>query len=138
MASNHTSADLIARAAKLLHPYETNGRVFGDVAAVVVSSSGKVYEGVCIDTPSWGICAERTALSVMVTQQEYKIKKVVAVWRDGKKGKLYVLPPCGVCREFMRQIDEKNLQAEVILGRNKSEKLATLLPYHEWPTPEEE
>ena len=35
----------------------------GEVAAAVLSSSGKIYTGVCIDTCSTlGICAERNAI----------------------------------------------------------------------------
>ena len=70
----------------------------------------------------------------MVTAGEYRIRKVVAVSRH-EDGKLYVLPPCGRCREFMRQVDEGNLEAEVVLGRKESAKLRDLLPRHEWPAP---
>jgi cytidine deaminase len=69
----------------------------------------------------------------MVTDGEYAIKSVVAVYRDEGSGKLHVLPPCGVCREFMRQLDAGNLDAEVILGRTERKTLAQLLPHHEWP-----
>jgi cytidine deaminase len=71
----------------------------------------------------------------MVTSGEYRITKIVAVWRDNGNGKLYVLPPCGRCREFIRQIDEANLETEVILAKDKTVKLKDLLPYHEWPEP---
>jgi len=35
----------------------------------------------------------------MVTAGEYQITKIVAVWRDADDT-LYVVPPCGRCREF--------------------------------------
>ena len=50
----------------------------------------------------------------MVTAREYRVKRIVAVWRD-EAGKLHVLPPCGGCREFLRQIDDGNLDTEVVL-----------------------
>ena len=56
-------------------------------------------------------------MAAMITDGEYKIQKIVAVWRDERNGKLHVLPPCGICREFMRNVDEENLNAEVVLGR---------------------
>lgn len=69
----------------------------GGVGAAVVSKKGNIYTGVCIDTDcSLGMCAERNALSTMITNGEYEIKMVAAV---NKKGQ--VLPPCGACREFM-------------------------------------
>lgn len=131
-----TNEDLIHQAEKVLKPYKTiDGRLHGDVGAVVLSKNAKTYTGVCVDTSSWGLCAERSALAAMITDGEYKFDKVVAVWRDDKTGKLHVLPPCGVCREFMRQIDQTNLESEVILGKEETKKLKELIPNHEWPQP---
>lgn len=81
-----------------------------------------------------GFCAEHSAIAAMITAGEYKISKIVAVWRDDE-GLLYVLPPCGLCREFIRQIDESNIATEIVLGRDDSVPLAALLPRHEWPDP---
>lgn len=128
--------DLIEQAARLLRPYRTSeGRLFGDVGAVVVSGSEAAYPGVCVDTPSWGLCAERSALATMVTHGEYRIRTVVAVWRNDETGQLHVLPPCGVCREFMRQLDDANLDAEIILDTDRTATLRDLIPHHEWPKP---
>ena len=96
---------------------------------------GKIYRGVCIDTGSgMGFCAEHAAVAAMVTARESSIAKVVAVWLD-KDGTLFVLPPCGRCREFMSQIDESNLDTAVVLGRDQVAPLRELLPFHEWPEP---
>jgi hypothetical protein len=48
---------------------------------------------------------------------------------------LYVLPPCGRCREFIREVDPANLDTEVILGSDQSALLRELLPANEWPEP---
>ncbi|KRA51435.1 cytidine deaminase family protein [Devosia sp. Root635] len=131
----HTSQMLIERAAALLKPYTTSaGRLFGDVGAALVSGSGTVFEGVCVDTPTWGLCAERSAIAAMITAGEYRIEQIVAVWRDAGTGALH-LPPCGHCREFMRQVDDGNLATAVILGPDRSVSLAELLPAHAWPAP---
>lgn len=72
----------------------------GGVAAAVLSSSGKIYTGVCIDTCSTlGICAERNAIFNMITNGEQEISKVLAVMPDGTTG-----APCGACRELMVQL----------------------------------
>lgn len=72
----------------------------GGVAAAVLSASGKIYTGVCVDTCSTlGICAERNAIFQMLTNGEQEIKKVLAVMPDGKTG-----APCGACRELMVQL----------------------------------
>jgi cytidine deaminase len=125
---------LIERAAALLKPHKTaDGRLFGDVGAALVSGSGRIFDGVCVDTASWGLCAERSAIAAMVTAGEYRIDRVVAVWRDAASDKLHVLPPCGHCRQFMRDLDDANLATTVILGLDRVRTLAELLPEHEWP-----
>jgi cytidine deaminase len=128
--------ELIERAASLIRRHQTgDGRLHGDVGAVVLSARGNVYGGVCVDTASWGLCAERSAIAAMITAGEYRLQKVVAVWQNEKTGKLHVLPPCGVCREFMRQIDGHNLEAEIVLGLATSRSLRELIPEHKWPAP---
>lgn len=72
-------------------------------------------------------------MAAMITHGEYRIQKVVAVWRDIQNGKLHVLPPCGVCREFMRQVDDRNLDAEIVLDGERSKTLRELIPECEWP-----
>jgi cytidine deaminase len=127
---------LIATAEESLRPHRVGDRLFGDVAATLVTRSGHLFSGVCIDTGSGtGFCAEHSAIAAMVTAGEYQIASIVAVWRDDQ-GRLYVLPPCGRCREFIRQIDPANLDTIVLLGQQRSALLRELLPAHEWPTPE--
>lgn len=126
--------DMIAAAAERLNPHHNGDRLFGDVAAMVVTGRGSHFFGVCIDTASGtGFCAEAAAIGAMVTAGEYVIAQIVAVWRDDPDGRVYVLPPCGRCREFIRQIDVDNLDAQVILGVGDSARLRDLLPRHEWP-----
>jgi cytidine deaminase len=129
--------ELILRAANVLKPHATTGgRLIGDVGATLLTDKGNLYSGVCIDTGSGtGFCAEHSAIAAMVTSGEYRIARIVAVWKDERDGKLYVLPPCGRCREFIRQINEENLETEVVLGTDKTVKLKELLPYHRWPEP---
>ena len=128
-----TNEELIRIAEGTLHPRVIGDRLFGDVASTLITDKGNLYSGVCIDTGSGtGFCAEHSAIAAMVTAREYRIERIVAVWKDDS-GVTYVLPPCGRCREFMRQIDEDNLDSEVIVGTDKVVKLKELLPYHEWP-----
>jgi cytidine deaminase len=125
---------LIASAAAALNPHVVDGRWLGDVASTLVTAGGTVFSGVCIDTSSGtGFCAEHAAIAAMVTGGEYKITKIVAVWRDDS-GVLHVVPPCGRCREFIRQIDPANLDTEVVLSRSSSARLRDLLPHSEWPS----
>jgi cytidine deaminase len=133
-----TNEEMIADAVSYLNPHVTENqhRLFGNVAATLVTEDGNIFHGVCIDTGSGtGFCAEAAAIGAMVTAKEYKIKQIVAVWKDDGGKDIYVLPPCGRCREFLRQIDETNLETSVILSPSKTAKLRDLLPYNEWPEP---
>jgi cytidine deaminase len=69
----------------------------------------------------------------MIATGEYAFKKAVAVWRDPASQLLHILPPCGVCREFMRCIEDQNLDAEILLARSHMVRLRDLLPAHAWP-----
>lgn len=94
----------------------------GGVAAAILSSSGKIYTGVCVDTCSTlGICAERNAIFNMITNGEQKIKKVLAVMPNGKTG-----APCGACRELMVQLMPNNYQEIEILMDFEAEEIITL------------
>jgi cytidine deaminase len=128
-----TNQQLIKLAARVTKHKELGNKLgnnsAGSVGCALLAGNGKVYTGVCIDTmSSMGFCAEHNAIGSMVTDQEYRIKKIVAVWKN-KKGEVFVLHPCGRCREFMRQINSKNMEAEIILGKNQVTKLKNLLPY---------
>lgn len=127
--------ELIDAAAAALNPHFNGDRLFGDVASALLTEDGALHLGVCIDTGSGtGFCAEHSATAAMVTAGEYRIRSITAVWRDDA-GRLFVLPPCGRCREFIRQIDPGNLDSSVVLGRDRRLPLRELLPENAWPAP---
>ena len=101
----------------------------GEVAAAVLSSSGKIYTVVCIDTCSTlGICAERNAIFNMLTCGEQEIRRVLAVMPDGRTG-----APCGACRELMVQLmpdGYKNIEIMLDHGTGRVVTLGELTP--EW------
>lgn len=84
----------------------------GGVAAAILSASGRIYTGVCVDTCSTlGICAERNAIFNMLTNGEQEIKKVLAIMPNGKTG-----APCGACRELIVQLMPNTYQnVEIML-----------------------
>ena len=96
-----TDAALIAAARAVLKPRRVTEKIdAGQVAAALISTSGAVYTGVCIDAASSvGFCAEHAAVAAMLTAGEDRIDRIVAVNRDGE-----VKAPCGRCRELMRQM----------------------------------
>lgn len=101
----------------------------GEVAAAILSRSGKIYTGVCIDTCSTlGICAERNAIFNMITNGEQQIDKVIAILPDGSTG-----APCGACRELMVQLmpgSYQDIEIMVDYATGRTVKLGEITP--EW------
>lgn len=99
----------------------------GEVAAAILSKSGKIYTGVCIDTCSTlGICAERNAIFNMITNGEQEIDKVLAILPDGSTG-----APCGACRELMVQLmpeGYKDIEIMLDYGSEKIVKSGDITP----------
>ena len=123
-----TNAELIEKARSVVKPRKVgNGCEAGDVGCALLTDKGNIYLGVCIDASCGiGFCAEHSAIAAMVTAGEQRISKIVAVDHET------ILPPCGRCRELMRQIDAGNMdRTDVIVASDKAVKLRELLP-HPW------
>lgn len=126
------NTDLIHRAAEALNPQQVEGGAWiADVGAAVESASGEVFTGASMGG-YLATCAEQGALSQMVSKTGPAISRMVAVWREPHSGDLHVIPPCGRCREAMRALSQRNLQALIILGPEHSAPLKELLPFHGW------
>ena len=94
----------------------------GGVAAAILSASGKIYTGVCVDTCSTlGICAERNAIFNMLTNGEQEIRKVLAIMPDGRCG-----APCGACRELMVQLMPETYRTIEIMMDYSNGRVTTL------------
>ena len=116
--------DRLYAAAKAVQNGRTISRYIeaGGVAAAVLSSSGRIYTGVCIDTCSTlGICAERNAIFNMITSGEQEIDRVLAIMPDGKTG-----APCGACRELMAQLMPEKYKSIEIMMDYSQERIMTL------------
>ena len=101
----------------------------GEVSAAVLSKSGKIYTGVCIDTCSTlGICAERNAIFNMITNGENEIARVLCIPPVEGKG-----APCGACRELMVQLmptSYKDIEIMLDYRTGKTVRLGNITP--EW------
>ena len=103
-----------------------------NVAAAVLAGSGAVYTGVNVENASYpaGICAERTAISRAVSCGEREIAAVAVVGgRGGIPGTF--CPPCGICRQVMREFcDPEKLKVIIAVSPEEYRELtlAELLP----------
>ena len=74
------------------------------VGAALLTKAGAVYQGCNIENAAFGPsnCAERTAFFTAIYQGEREFAAIAVV--GGKDGVVTdVFPPCGVCRQVMRE-----------------------------------
>jgi cytidine deaminase len=99
----------------------------GGVGAAALSETGEVFTGICIDARcGLGCCAEYAAIAEMLKRRLTHIVAIVAVSSSGA-----IIPPCGRCRELIRQVDPANWETMVVVEANDIVRLADLLPHAE-------
>jgi cytidine deaminase len=97
------------------------------VAAVLRAKNNKIFSGVNIEiecSDPCSICAEYAAIGTMVSEGEEEIKTIVAF---GYKNGGRVLPPCGKCRQFIREFGDPQVIVQVD-GKLKKVRLSELYP----------
>lgn len=123
--------ELIEQAASIIKTRKTDSGLFADVGCALLAENQKVYLGVCADSGSNVFCAETNAIGSMITEGVYRIKKIVAVWKD-EGDQTFVISPCGNCRQLIYEIHSDNLKTDIILDREKTMTLEELLPLSRW------
>jgi cytidine deaminase len=123
-----SSDDLIAAAIEVVGAFVCSSDAeAGSVASALITVSGRVFTGICVDTRcSLGHCAESSAISEMLKARETQIAGIVAV---NGRGEIY--PPCGRCRELIRQVAPGNWETGVVVARDRIVSLAELMPFCE-------
>jgi cytidine deaminase len=108
------------------------------VGAAVLLKNGTIVTGVNVENASYpvGICAERAALSSVMTQfPKVGIVAMAVSYVNASGESNSPAYPCGMCRQFMTEIEDYNSQPiSLILGGKKGkidilEKLKDLLPF---------
>lgn len=95
----------------------------GHVACALLTDKGNVYTGISINAKCGiGFCAEHSAIADMLRAGESKIVKLVSASSNK------VVVPCGRCLEFIRQINEENINTNILVNENNIKKLDELLP----------
>ena len=97
------------------------------VGAALLCDDGSIYSGCNIENASYpaGSCAERTAISKAVSEGKTSFLCIVIV--GGKEGiKSDICPPCGVCRQFMREFVDPH-SFKVILAKTGTDYKEFLL-----------
>lgn len=103
------------------------------VGAALLGKSGKVYLGCNIENASYTptVCGERVAVFKAVSEGE-KAFEAIAVCGGNKEEIEGSFPPCGVCRQVLREFcnpDEFKVYLIDKGGAYKAVTLSELLPY---------
>ena len=100
------------------------------VGAALLCADGTVYTGCNIENASYTptVCAERTAFFKAISEGK---RDFAAIAICGGKGGVITgfFPPCGVCRQVMREFCKDNFPVYLVGdGEIKTRTLAQLLP----------
>ena len=102
------------------------------VGAALLCADGAVYQGCNIENAAFGptICAERTAFFKAVYDGKRDFEAIAVVGGRAGEEITGLFPPCGVCRQVMREFCD--LDFKLYLGREnnryEAKTLGELLP----------
>ncbi len=103
------------------------------VGAALLCKDGSVYTGCNIENSAFSPtnCAERTAFFKAVSEGKREFNKIAVVGGDSSENiPLNYCPPCGVCRQVMKEFCLGDF--EIIIAKNPDEfkmlTLAEILP----------
>lgn len=118
--------DLLAQAKHVLgHSYSPYSHF--PVAACLRGISGRLFAGCNIENASYGLtlCAEASALGVMISQGESKITEAL-ILIPGENW----CSPCGACRQRLHEFSDTTLVIHLcsLNGNHRSMTLQELLP----------
>lgn len=102
------------------------------VGAALLTKDGKVYLGCNIENAAFGptVCAERVAFLKAISEGEKEFLKIAVA--GGKNGEITgAFPPCGICRQVMREFCDDDFEIIIVKANNEYDKalLKDLLPY---------
>lgn len=108
------------------------------VGAALLTKNGKLYTGCNVENAAFAptCCAERAAFCKAIGEGEREFALIAVVGGGAEEKRLDFCPPCGVCRQFMREFCTDDFK--ILLGRGevdgsaweeKEYALAELLPF---------
>lgn len=110
--------ELYLKAKEQYHPEVVSPFLFAHhVVCALQSENGDIYTGFCIESCSgvMDLCAERVAGLNMYMQSGQTVVKRMIAFRDKPPYGEGSGMPCGACREFFMQLNEKNQDMEIMV-----------------------
>lgn len=124
---------LYEKAKEQYHPEDVSPFIYAHhVVCALEAENGEIYTGFCIESCSGvlDLCAERVAaLNMYGSSGQTRVKRLIAFRDKAPYGDGSGMP-CGACREFFYQLNEKNEDMEFLIDYEKRETvtLKELMP----------
>ena len=103
------------------------------VGAALLGKTGRIYTGCNIENAAYTPtnCAERTAFFKAVSQGEHEFSAIAIVGGRADMTCAQICPPCGVCRQVMREFCRDDFPVYLVGadGSYETVSLAELLPH---------
>jgi cytidine deaminase len=112
---HETAAELLKAAiAARNHSYSPYSKF--RVGAALIDTDGRIFAGCNVENSSYGatVCAERSAISAMVTAGGKQFSEILVV-TDRTDG----TPPCGICRQVLLEFSSSEKPAKVHIANDK-------------------
>ncbi len=126
---------LYEKALEQYHPQEVSPFIYAHhVVCALEAENGEIFTGFCIEGCSGviNLCAERVAaLNMYVNSGQTVVKRLVAFIDAPPSADVEGSGmPCGACREFFYQLDERNEDMKILvdLESRKTVTLKELMP----------
>ena len=110
--------ELYLKAKEQYHPEVVSPFLYAHhVVCALQSENGDIYTGFCIESCSgvMDLCAERVAGLNMYMQSGQTVVKRMIAFRDKPPYGEGSGMPCGACREFFMQLNEKKQDMEIMV-----------------------
>lgn len=94
------------------------------VGAALLTKRGKLYTGCNVENAAFTptCCAERAAFCKAIGEGEREFSLIAVLGGGAEEKRLDFCPPCGVCRQFMREFCADDF--EILLGKGTEEGAA--------------
>ena len=102
------------------------------VGAALLTADGKIYTGCNIENAAYTPtnCAERTAFFKAISEGEKEFEMIAIVGGPAKSARTDYCPPCGVCRQVMREFCGDDFLIYMITPEGcEAHTLAEILPF---------
>lgn len=117
------------------HPEEVSPFITAHhVVCALEAENGEIFTGFCIEGCSgvMNLCAERVAALRMYADSGQTVVRWLIAFRDCPPGKEASGMPCGACREFFMQLDERNENMEIMSDYENRETVFMKLLIPDW------